>query len=145
MKLLSGDCHRTSLMRSNIGSGIGFVPSNNKPLLEPVLTQIYAAYIYLYPRFNEVERAVYWFHVVRQLELTKLNRPDLHHVVGLFILRDVRPSICPFVCGENCVRSVTFTVIAGSISYLHSFRRCVAYRVFNKILKFEFLANFSNL
>ena len=30
----------------------------------------------------------------RQLELTKLTRPDLHHVVGLFILRDVRPSIC---------------------------------------------------
>ena len=28
----------------------------------------------------------------RQLELTKLTRPDLHHVVGLFILKDVRPS-----------------------------------------------------
>ena len=28
----------------------------------------------------------------RQLELTKLTRPDLHHVVALFILRDVRPS-----------------------------------------------------
>ena len=27
----------------------------------------------------------------RQLELTKLTSPDLHHVVGLFILRDVRP------------------------------------------------------
>ena len=30
----------------------------------------------------------------RQLELTKLTRPDLHHVVGLFILRDVCPSVC---------------------------------------------------
>ena len=30
----------------------------------------------------------------RQLELTKLTRPDLHHVVGLFILKDVRPSVC---------------------------------------------------
>ena len=29
----------------------------------------------------------------RQLELTKLTLPDLHHVVGLFILRDVRPSV----------------------------------------------------
>ena len=30
----------------------------------------------------------------RQLELTKLTRPDLHHVVGLFILKDVCPSVC---------------------------------------------------
>ena len=29
----------------------------------------------------------------RQLELTKLTRPDLRYVVGLFILRDVRPSV----------------------------------------------------
>ena len=29
----------------------------------------------------------------RQLELTKLTRPDLHHVVGLFILKDVRQSL----------------------------------------------------
>ena len=29
----------------------------------------------------------------RQLELTKLTSPDLHHVVGLFILRDVRMSV----------------------------------------------------
>ena len=29
----------------------------------------------------------------KQLELTKLTHPDLHHV-GLFILRDIRPSVC---------------------------------------------------
>ena len=29
----------------------------------------------------------------RQLELTKLTRQDLHHVVGLFILKDVRQSL----------------------------------------------------
>ena len=29
----------------------------------------------------------------RQLELTRLTRPDLHHVVGLFILKDVRQSL----------------------------------------------------
>ena len=61
-------------------------------------------YIYFYtPGFNEVEGGVYWFHLVRlclsgwvlyrQLELTKLTRPDLHHVVGLFILKDVRQSL----------------------------------------------------
>ena len=30
----------------------------------------------------------------RQLELTKLTRPDLHQVVGLFIQVDVCPSVC---------------------------------------------------
>ena len=29
----------------------------------------------------------------RQLELTKLTRPDLHHVVGLFTLKDVHQSL----------------------------------------------------
>ena len=63
---------------------------------------------FLNPRFNEVESGVYWFHVVRpsvlsgwvlyrQLELTKLTRPDLHYFVGLFILRDVRLSVRPSV------------------------------------------------
>ena len=33
----------------------------------------------------------------RQVELTKLTRPDLHHVVGLFILRGVHPSVRPSV------------------------------------------------
>ena len=31
----------------------------------------------------------------RQSELTKLTRPDFPHVVGLFILRDVRHQVCP--------------------------------------------------
>ena len=55
----------------------------------------------LYPRFNEVERGVYWFHLLRLS-----------------------------VWGQNRVRSVSSTILIGSISYLHilsnNFRRCVA-------------------
>ena len=39
--LPSAECHKTSLM--NIGSGNGLVPSGNKPLPEPMLTNIYFA------------------------------------------------------------------------------------------------------
>ena len=41
MKLVSGECHRTPLMTGQHGSGNGLVPSGNKPLPEPMLTQIY--------------------------------------------------------------------------------------------------------
>ena len=72
---------------------------------------------FLYPPLNESWRGVYWFHVIR-----------------------------PSVCGQNRVRSVTSTILAGSISYLHilssTFRRCVAYKVCCKIPNFECLANF---
>ena len=48
------------------------------------------------------------------------------------------PSVCPSVYGQNHVRSVTSTILARSISYLHillsNFRRCVACEVFCKIL-----------
>ena len=61
------------------------------------------------PRFNEVERGVNWFLLVRLS-----------------------------VCGQNRVRSVSSTILIGSISYLHilssSFRRCVACGVSLKIL-----------
>ena len=66
---------------------------------------------YYTPRFNEVERGVYWYHLVRLS-----------------------------VCGQNCVRSVSSTILIGSISYLHilssNFRRCVACNVRFKIQKF---------
>ena len=48
----------------------------------------------LHPRFNEVERGVYWFHLVH-------------------------PSVYPSVDGTMYVRSVSSTVFNGSISYLH--------------------------
>ena len=41
VKSLSGECQRASLMKINIGSGNGLVPSGNKPLPEPVLSQMY--------------------------------------------------------------------------------------------------------
>ena len=75
----------------------------------------------LYPhRFNEVERGVYWFHLVRLS-----------------------------VCGQNRVRSVSSTILVGSISYLHMLisnsRRCVAFNACFKIQQFAILANSSNL
>ena len=41
VKLPSDKCHKTLLMRSNIGSSNDMVPSGIKPLLEPMLNQIY--------------------------------------------------------------------------------------------------------
>ena len=57
------------------------------------------------PRFNEVERGVYWFL-----------------------------SICPSICRQNRVRSVSSTILVGSFSYLHilssNCRRCVMCSVY---------------
>ena len=43
------------------------------------------------------------------------------------------------ICGQNHVRSVSSTILVGSISYLHilssNFRRCVACNVYSKIKK----------
>ena len=58
------------------------------------------------PHFNEVERGVYWFRVVRPSVCPSV-RPS------------VRLTVRPSVCGQNGVRSVTSTILAGSISYLH--------------------------
>ena len=43
LKLSSDECHWTLLMRDQHGSDNGLVPSGNKPLPEPMLTQIYVA------------------------------------------------------------------------------------------------------
>ena len=51
---------------------------------------------YTPPHFNKVERGVYWFHLVRL-------------------------SVCP----QNCVRSVSSTILVGSILYLHTFSSCL--------------------
>ena len=59
------------------------------------------------------------------------------------------PSVCLSVCGQNCVCSVSSTILIGSISYLHilsrNFRRCVACDVCFKIQKIEILATSLNL
>ena len=47
------------------------------------------------PVWHTCASALSGWVLYRQLELTKLTRPDLHHVVGLFILRDVHPSVYP--------------------------------------------------
>ena len=50
-------------------------------------------------------------------------------------------SVCPSVCGQNRVSSVTSTVLAGSISYLHIIIgnfRCVALKVIGKIPNVNF-------
>ena len=77
---------------------------------------------YLYtPRFNEVERGVYWYHLVL-----------------LSVCLSVRLSIC----GQNCVRFVSSTILMGSISYLHilssNLRRCVACKACFKITNLKF-------
>ena len=41
VKLQWSECHRKPFMIVNIGSGNGLVPSGNKPLPEPMLTQTY--------------------------------------------------------------------------------------------------------
>ena len=61
----------------------------------------------------------------RQLELTKLTRPDLHHVVGLFILRDIHPSVYP----SHLFHYVPITVSLWNfqllvISYYHWLKWC---------------------
>ena len=62
-------------------------------------------------RFNEVERGHTGFTTS----------------VRLSVCLSVRPSVCTSVCGQNRVRSVYSTILAGSISYLHilssNFRR----------------------
>ena len=67
--------------------------------------------IHYTPRLNEVESGVYWYHLVRLS-----------------------------VCGQNRVRSVSSTILIGSISYLDillsNFRRCVVCYACFKIQKF---------
>ena len=71
------------------------------------------------PRFNEVDRGVYWYHLVRL---------------------SVCPSVHLSVCGQNRVRSVSSTILIGSISYLHilssNLRRCVTCNARFKIWNF---------
>ena len=65
-----------------------------------------------------------------------------HKLINVVFRPSVRPSV-------DRVRSVSSTILAGSISYLHilssNFRRCVACKVIGNILQFEFLAVSLNL
>ena len=79
-------------------------------LNSPLTPTKFPSLFYYTPRFNEVDRGVYWYHLVRLS-----------------------------VCGQNRVRSVSSTILIGSISYLHilssNFRRCVACNAHFKIKK----------
>ena len=61
----------------------------------------------------------------------------------------VRTSVRLSVCGQNRIRSISSTILIGSISYLHilssSFRRCVACNVCFRIQQIEMLANYLKL
>ena len=74
-----------------------------------------------------------------------LYTPPHHEVVGGYI--GLNLSVRLSVCGQHRVRSVSFTIILGSISYSYTlssnFRRCVACWLFLKIPKFEYLPIFS--
>ena len=72
-------------------------------ILRRIFLLIYI-YVYYTPRFNEVDRGVYWYHLVRLS-------------VCLFVCLSVGLSIC----GQNRVRSVSSTILIWSISYLHIF------------------------
>ena len=72
------------------------------------------------PCFNEVKTRVYWFHLV--------------HLS---------------ICEQNCVCSVSFTILVRSISYLctlsSNFQRCAMCKFCFKIDKFKILASYLNL
>ena len=52
------------------------------------------------------------------------------------------------ICAQNCVRSVSSTILVGSSSYLHilssNFRRCVSCKVCFNIRRFQILQNYLN-
>ena len=60
-----------------------------------------------------------------------------------WLLRSNSPKMS--ICGQNRVRSVSSTILIGSISYFHilsnNFRRCVTCKGCFKIQNFEILAN----
>ena len=56
---------------------------------------------------------------------------------GILVSR--RPYVSPSVCGQNCVRSVTSTILTESISHLiNHFRRRVTCNIFCKVPKLDF-------
>ena len=77
---------------------------------------------------------------------TSRTRDATNNVIIPSVHLSVRQSVRLSVCSASRVCSVAPTVLVWSISYLHTlpsnFRRCVACKVFCKILKFEVLAFF---
>ena len=109
---------------------------------------------YYTPRFNEVERGVYWFHLVRLYNIPWIWRIIYGHKLPYIKKTRKKKQVCGAacfmaaeikfskdvrlsVCGQNRICSVSSTILIGSISYLHilssNFRRCVACNVCFKI------------
>ena len=135
--------------------------------IEEVYHLLFACYT---PRFNEVDRGVYWYHPVRLRTQITLYEEDKNYPIWrrqerrskyavqlaswqlrsnspkMSVRPSVRPSVRLSVCGQNRVSSVSSRILIGSISYLHilssNFRRCVACDAHFKIKKFEILAIF---
>ena len=68
---------------------------------------------------------------------------------GVYWIHLVRPSVRLSVCGQNCVHSVSSTILARSMPYLHilssKFRRCVTCKVLFQMKKNEVWGNSLNL
>ena len=79
----------------------------------------------------------------------RIFKTSLYYKTRLILETRRYTGITMSVCGHNRVRSVSSTILIGSISYLHilwsNFRRCVRCNACFKINKFEILANFLNL
>ena len=106
--------HQLCVDTVNTWYGCSWTNISNWPFIKIRVNRYMASIsILIISPLNEVE-GEYWFHIVRLS-----------------------------VCGQNRVHSVSSTVLAGSISYLHTlssnFRRCVACKVVFKIKKIEVL------
>ena len=97
-------------------------------------------------------RLLWWPPTESSVSMVSLLYPPLNEIEGGYT--GFTLSVYPFVrlsdCGQNLVRSVSSTILAGSISYLHisssNFRKCVACVKFvSKLKKIEVLANSLNL
>ena len=88
----------------------------------------------------------YWFRLRPLVWQHQIILPPLQRIIQVSRRPYVRPSVCPSGCGQHRVRSVTFTTLAGSISYLHillsNSRECLTCIVFCKISTIDFFENF---
>ena len=89
-----------------------------------------------------VSKSMYPFHPILYTRyILNLIIPPASTKLKGGILVSPCPSVCLSVCGQNRVRSVSSTILIGSISYLHilssNLRRCVACNAHFKIQKFK--------
>ena len=111
-RLMLGECHRTPLMIDNIGSGNGLMPSGNKPLPEPVLSQIYVASL----GHNELSNSLLSFDYYRcgaSQFVSSCGRPDRSPWLPV--------SLCGDSAALSCFLYITWTGHRGIGWYHESF------------------------